>query len=398
MTALVSDFGKLDVERVRAETPGLSARIHLDNCGSSLVPQAVLDAQQSHLALETRLGGYVAQEQQSERLSAVYASAAQLMGGGADDYALAGSAVDGWTKAFYSIPMGADDNIVTSYNEYCSNFVALLQRAKRDGVEIRVARPGKDGKLDLDHLESLIDARTKVICLTHVPSSSGQIAPAGKVGEIARRHDILYLLDACQSVGQMAVDFEEIGCDMATGTGRKFLRGPRGIGFLYVNEKARSRIDPVVLTNQAASWTADDDYELRTDAGVFEAWERSCVNQLGFGAAIDYLLDIGPANVEARLRALSRHLRAGLNSMKGVTHTCQDDAEAAIITFNKAGWTAAEIKEAMEKQGIATQVASVVHTRLDLGARGIDTTARISPHYFNTVEELDAFLNALEAL
>jgi cysteine desulfurase/selenocysteine lyase len=398
MTALTDVFSDRELADIRLATPGLSARIHLDNCGSALISEQVLKAQQKHLELEVEYGGYVAQEQQSEGLAAVYSSLAHLFGGKNSDYALAGSAVDAWTKAFYSVPMQAGDNIITAYNEYCSNFVAYLQRAQRDGIEIRVAKAGEDGKLDLEHLEALIDGRTQLISLTHVPSSSGQVAPVKKVGEIAKRHNKIYLLDVCQSVGQLEVNLEDIGCDMATATGRKFLRGPRGIGFLYINENARNSIEPVVLTNQAATWTGDNEYELRGDAGVFEAWERSCVNQLGLGAALDYMKQLGVPRIEARLKYLSDYLRAGLKAIPDVEHTCQDDATAAIITFNKKGLTAVEIKAAMEKQGIATQVASVVHTRLDLGARGIDTTARISPHVYNGVGELDTFLNKLEAL
>ncbi len=398
MTALTGKFTAKDIRRLRSETPGLPGRIHLDNCGSALVPRAVVDTLEAHLRLESLVGGYVAQEQQSKRLSEVYHSAARLLGGKNTDYAMVGSAVDGWTKAFYSVPMAPGDNIVTAYTEYCSNYVAFLQRVRRDGIEIRVARPGADGVLDLDHLESLVDARTRLISVTHVPSSSGQVLPAEKIGEIARLHGILYLLDACQSVGQMQVNFDQIGCDMATGTGRKFLRGPRGIGFLYINEKARRLIDPVVLTNQAACWSATDRYDLRTDAGLFEAWERSCMNQLGLGAAFDYALGLGIDQISDRVSSLSAYVRAGLKEISGVTPTCQPAASAAIITFNKKGLTASDIKALMEKQGIATQVASVVHTRLDLEARGIDTTARVSPHYYNTTEELDSFLNALDML
>jgi len=398
MTLKEPEFTARDIERLRNDTPGLPGRIHLDNCGSALVSRPVVEAQLAHLHLESQVGGYVAQEQQSERLSQVYYSLASLLGGESTDYALVGSAVDGWTKAFYSLPMERGDNVVTAYNEYCSNYVAYLHRAKRDGMEIRVAKPDNEGKLDLVHLESLIDERTKLISLTHVPSSSGQIAPVEEIGEIAQAHGVLFLLDTCQSVGQLSVNFEQIGCDMATGTGRKFLRGPRGVGFLYINQKTRNQIDPVVLTNQAAGWVDDNLYDLRTDAGVFEAWERSCVNQLGFGAAVDYLLELGVGKTTKRTGMLAAHLRKGLASIKGITPTCQPDSTAAIITFNKKGWSAAEIKVAMEERAIATQVAKVAHTRLDLGARGIDTTARISPHYYNTIEEMDQFLNVLEAL
>lgn len=398
MTALETEFTQDEINQVRTDTPGLSSRIHLDNCGSSLVPRAVVEALQAHLELETRVGGYVAQEQQSEQLAAVYRSLARLLGGQPTDYAFVGSAVDGWSKAFYSIPLGPSDNIVTAYNEYCSNFVSYLQRAKRDGVEIRVARPTAEGTLDLDHLASLIDANTKLISLAHIPSSNGQAAPVYEIGKIAKSRNILFLLDACQSTGQRPVNFEEIGCDMATGTGRKFLRGPRGTGYVYINEKARSVVDPVVLTNQAAAWTEDNAYELRSDAGIFEAWERSCMNQLGFGAALDYLLDLGVKKSTDRLSILSGHLREGLAAMAQVTPTCPVGADGAIITFNKAGWQAEDIKAEMAKHDIGVQVSRIVHERLDMGARGLETAVRISPHYYNTIEELDRFLNVLEGV
>jgi len=394
-SALITD---LDLERLRAETPGVHGRLHLDNCGASLMPTPVVEAMKAHLQREVELGGYVAQEQQSEAHAAVYRSLAKLTGGTPEDYALTGSAVEAWNKAFYSVPFEAGDNLITAFNEYCSNFVAILHRAKTAGVEVRVARAGADGTLDLDHLESLIDSRTKLIAISEVPSSSGQVNPVKAVGDIARAHDVLYLLDACQAVGQMAVKVEEVGCDMLTATSRKFLRGPRGVGFLYAGARARGRLKPVMLTNQAAAWVAADHYELRHDTRVFEAWERSMVNELGFGAALDYLLGLGPDRAFARTQKMAAYLRAGLARLKGVTMTCPADAHAAIITFNKEGFDAAEVKTWMNAMGVGVQIASVVHTRLDLEPRGIDSAARVSPHYYNTVQELDRFLELVDAL
>lgn len=398
MTPLSSPIANSFIDRVRAETLGLGDRVHLDNCGSALMPAPVIDAMRTHLEAEIRFGGYVAQEQQSQSLEAAYEAIAGLLGASRADIALTGSAVEAWAKAFYSIPLKAGDNIVTAFNEYCSNYVSFLQQAKRHGAEVRVARAGEDGQLDLDHLESLIDVNTRLIAIAQVPSSSGQINPVKEVGEIAKRHDVIYLLDACQAVGQMPVNVREIGCHMLTGTSRKFLRGPRGVGFLYVAAGLLPDLDPVFLSNQAAVWKDDNAYQLREDAGVFEDWERSVVNQLGFGAAVRYLQHLGSESCFERARELAAHLRRGISGMKGVIPTCPEGSEAAIVTLNKEGLSAPDIKAALEKQGIAVQVANVIHTRLDLGARGIETTLRVSPHYYNTVEELDRFLDALEAL
>jgi selenocysteine lyase/cysteine desulfurase len=394
----VLPFSAAEVEKLRAETPGVSKRLHLDNCGASLMPSPVLRAVREHLALEEKLGGYVAHEQQSVAHEHVYSSLAGLLGGQAKNYALTSSAVDAWNKAFYSVPFRPGDNLVTAFNEYCSNYVAFLQQARRFGVEIRVVKAAPDGSLDVGHLESLVDARTKLIAVAAVPSSSGQVNPVADIGRIAREKGIYYLLDACQAVGQLPVNVEEIGCDMLTGTSRKFVRGPRGVGFLYASDRVLAELEPAMLSNQAAAWVEDNRYELRPDARRFEDWERSVGNQLAFGAALDYLMSLGPERAFASTQARALELRRKLALVNGVAMTCPEGAHAAIVTFNKQGLAAPEVKKRLEAQGIAVQVASVVHTRLDLAARGIDTTVRVSPHYYNTSGEIDRFVAAVDAL
>jgi len=269
---------------------------------------------------------------------------------------------------------------------------------KNRGIDIRVARQAPEGGIDLAHLQSLIDNRTALISISHMPSSSGEINQVEQVGEIARSAGVLYQLDACQSVGHVPVDVGRIGCDILTGTSRKFLRGPRGIGFLYVNQKARSVMEPVVLTNQSAEWSGADDYSLRQDARVFEAWERSVINQLGFSAAIDYLLELG---VEAATRQIAKnatYLRKRLPDLKNVTVECPSGAVSAITTLNIAGRSPLEVKSVLEDQHIAVQTSSVAHTRLDMERRGIESAVRVSPHYYTSTDDMDTLLTALEAL
>ncbi len=398
MTADSTGFDQNQLREVRCQTPGLVGRVHLDNCGSALMPQPVVDALKQALDREVAVGGYVAQEQQAGALEGSYQSLVRLFGGDAGDFAFVGSAVDGWTKAFYSLPMAAGGNIVTAYNEYCSNYVAYLQIAKRHGVEIRVAQQAETGGIDLDHLSSLIDDKTQVISISHMPSSSGEINQVAEVGRIAKTAGVLYVLDACQSAGHVPVSVADIGCDVMTGTSRKFLRGPRGIGFLYVNEHARSVMDPIVLTNQSAEWTRKDAYTLRKDARVFEAWERSVVNQLGFTAAVDYLLDIGVDAATNQIARNALYLRKKLADCATVKMACPPSATSAIITFNLEGKTPVDVKARLAEQGIAVQIASVVHTRLDLERRGIDSAVRVSPHYYTSQSDMDRFIEAIQAL
>lgn len=388
----------MDLDRIRRETPGISSRLHLDNCGASLMPQPVIDAVKAHLDLESQVGGYVAQERVSDRVEAFYSRAAALFGGEATDYAFAPSAVDAWVRAFYSVPMAEGDIVVTAFNEYCSNFIAYLQQAERRGLQIKVIGTDRSGALDLGDLaSSLEDDRVKLVSLSQVPSSSGQVNDVAAVGRLTRAAGVPFLLDACQSIGQMPVNVADIGCDMMSGTGRKFLRGPRGTGFLYVAPSMREKLDPVFLTNASASWTRTDGYDLRGDARLFEGWEKSIASLLGLSEAMSYYKALGVDACGTRTQQQGALLRSGLAAMDHVDMTCPPGSDAAIITFRLGTIEPDKLKAELESDGIAIQVARDIHTRLDLEARGYQSLVRVSPHYFTSDQEIDRFLDRIQA-
>ncbi len=381
---------------LRSDTPGIKGRLHLDNCGSSLMPMPVIDAVKSHFALEAEVGGYVAQERHQGDIEYFYDRLACLLGGDQTEYAFTPSAVEAWVRAFYSVPMHEGDNIVTAFNEYCANYIAYVHQARRRGVEIRTIGANKQGQLDLDALAAAVDDRTRLISISLVPSSSGQINDVAAVGRIARRAEVMFLLDACQSIGQLPVNVAEIGCDMLTGTGRKFLRGPRGTGFLYVSHQARERLDPVFLTNASGRWVdAPDQFDMRDDARIFEGWERNIAGMLGLSAALGYLLDNGVERLTSRLQHVARTLRSGLAALPNTEMTCPAESDAAIITFSVDGHSADDVKKILEAENIAVQIARAEHTRIDLQARGIESVVRVSPHYFTSEEEIDRFLQRI---
>ena len=274
----------------------------------------------------------------------------------------------------------------------------MMDLAKRDGIEIRVARPDENHALDVDHLASLIDDKTKLIAISHVPSSSGQINSVAEVGKIAKAAGVLYLLDACQAIGQLPVNVDAIGCDMFAGTSRKFLRGPRGVGFMYVSTKALGELDPVMMSNQSAMWTASNQMDVREDTRVFEAWERSVALQLGFGAALDYLLSIDTDAALERTIEMGAYLRQKLAEVNDVRIADPQGPLAAIVTFEMQGRDPVEVKAKLADKNIAVNVASVVHTRLDLEARGIESLLRASPQYYTLHEEIDRFVDAIASV
>lgn len=384
-----------DLQRLRAETPGCRHVTHFNNAGASLPPQPVLDAVIGHLQLEAMIGGYEAAAQAQDRQAAVYQSIARLINCAPEEVALIENATRAWDMAFYSLRFQKGDRILTSIAEYASNYIAFLQVAQRDGVEI-VAIPNDDhGQISVAALQEMIDPRVKLIAITHVPTNGGLIQPAAAVGTITRQYGIPYLLDACQSVGQLQIDVAAIGCDFLSATGRKYLRGPRGTGFLYVRRAMLDRLDPPFLDLHAASWVAPDRYEMLPDARRFENWERPVAGLLGLGAAVDYALEIGSARIEAELRRKAAQLRQGLAAIAGVSVRDIGIEQGGIVTFTKDAISGAQIKSALAADKINVSVSSRSSTYLDMSARHLSEVVRASVHYFNTEDEIDQLVDAV---
>ena len=379
----------MDLQRIRADTPAADGQTFLHSAGSSLMPRPVVEAMVDHIRLEERLGGYAAADREQGRLDAVYDSVAGLLNAAPDEIALVENATVGWQMAFYALPFAPGDRILTVQAEYAANYVAYLQTAKRHGVVIDVAPNDETGALDVAALERMIGPRTRLIAITWIPTNGGLVNPAAEVGRIARAHNIPYLLDACQAVGQMPVDVEALGCDMLSATGRKFLRGPRGTGFLYVRRALMLSLEPPMIDHFAAPWTADDAYTLRPDARRFETWENSYAARLGLGAAVDYARAIGLDAIEARCRLLAGRLREGLSVMNHITLLDLGRDPSAIVSFQVAGLGARQVLDAAEADGIVIGASLPNSTRLDSEARNLPVILRASPHYFNTEAEVD---------
>lgn len=387
-----------DLARARRDTPGVSHVLHFNNAGSSLPPQPVVDAMVDHLRLESTIGGYEAHDRRREAIDRPYAALAKLLNAKPNEIAVVENATRAWDMAFYSVPLKAGDRILTARSEYCSNFVAFLHRVKRDGVEIDVAPSTPSGEVDADALAALVTDRTRLIAITHVPTSGGLVNPAAKVGAVAQRSRIPFLLDACQSVGQMPIDVEEIGCDMLSGTGRKFLRGPRGIGFLYVRESLLAKLDPPFLDDHAADWLRDDAYDVRQDARKFETPECSFAAKIGLGVAVDYAMAWSMPAIADRVVGLAETLRANLRERCGAATHDLGSQRCGIVTFTLPKLAADEIKAALHAQAINVTVSVAQSTRLDMMPRGLDRVVRASVHYYNSEEEIEMFTQAIERL
>ncbi|WP_437655715.1 aminotransferase class V-fold PLP-dependent enzyme [Sorangium sp. So ce1182] len=385
----------MDIAALRRDTPACASVVHFNNAGASLPPAVVVDTVVEHLRREAEIGGYEAQAEAAARLEAVYGSVARLIGAEPGEIALVENATRAWDMAFYSLRFGPGDRILTAQAEYASNYIAFLQVARRTGAEIVPVPSDESGAVSLPELDRLLDERVKLIAITHVPTNGGLINPAEAIGRRARAAGVPFLLDACQSVGQMPVDVEALGCDMLSATGRKYLRGPRGTGFLYVRRALLDRLEPPFLDLHAARWTAPDRYEVRPDARRFENWESYIAGRLGLGAAIDYALRLGLPAIRDRVFALAERLRARLAELPGVTVRDVGARRCGIVTFTRAGEDAAAVKARLGAQGIHVSVSTAAGTLLDFEARGIPDLVRASVHYYNDESEIDRLVAAL---
>jgi cysteine desulfurase / selenocysteine lyase len=387
-----------DIQRARLETPGCSEVLHFNNAGAALMPRQVLEAVVNHVQLESRIGGYEAEDQAHSAIEHTYDAIGRLLGCTREEIAIVENATRAWDMAFYSFRFRPGDRILTARAEYASNFIAYLQVAQRTGASVEAIDDDEFGQVSVPALRRAMDERVKLISMTHVPTNSGLVNPAPAIGAIAREWGVPFLLDACQSVGQMETRVDELGCDLLSATGRKYLRGPRGTGFLYVRSALLERLEPPFLDLHAATWSARDRYELRPDARRFENWESNVAGRIGLGVAVDYAQAWGLAALQQRIFALADRLRSELSSLPGVTVRDPGSVRCGIVTFTVDGLATSDVQRALRRQRINVTTSSIASTRLDMEARNLDSVVRASVHYYNDGHEIARFCEAVASL
>jgi cysteine desulfurase / selenocysteine lyase len=383
----------LDIALLRAETPGCAKVAHFNNAGASLQPRPVLDAVREHLDAEALMGGYEAADAAAARLTETYASLARLVGASPDEIAINENATRAWDTVFYGLRFRPGDRVLTTTSEYGSNAIAIAHAAREHGVKIEIVPDDEHGQISVEALEATIGDDVRLVAVNHAPTHDGLVNPVAEVGRLAREAGAFYLVDAVQSVGQLALDVDAIGCDALSATGRKFLRGPRGTGFLYVRRSALDRISPVFLDDRSAVWIGPESYEVQGDARRFESYERSAALQLGLGAAAEYAMAIGLDVIEHRVTELAALLRAALAEVPGVTVRDRGLHRSGIVTFTHRDRPAAEIVSSLAERKINVRLSEQSY-RWDEGVAPLPRV-RASVHYYNTEREISQLIAAL---
>ena len=327
-----------------------------------------------------------------------YTEAARLINAAEDEIAIVANASDGVNKILHSIPWETGDVILTTEVEYGNCYLNYLKLKEEKGIEVKIVPSDDDGNILLEKMEEMISPKVKLIAVTHIPTNSGLIMPVEKIGEIAEKHHILYLLDACQSVGQIPVDVKKIQCDFLSTTSRKYLRGPRGMGFIYVRKEVLEKLKPATLDMVTAHWKDADNYDLDCNIKIFEQWEKSYALVLGFSKALSYLNNLGVENTWKRIQHLSSYLRSELEKIGGIEITDIGKNQCGIVTFSVAGVESEELVNALLQQGINLSSSLRFSSVLDMDKRGLTGVCRASVHYYNTEDEIDILVEKVEQI
>jgi selenocysteine lyase/cysteine desulfurase len=391
-------FSEAEIQAFRAATRGTAERIHLNNAGASLPPDAVVNVMVDFLQEEALYGGYETEAKYRAQLDHTHTLIAQLIHANADEIALVENASAAWDIAFNGLNFQPGDEVITSEMEYASNVLGLLNAQKLYGIVIKMIPNDASGNFPVTALEATITPQTKLIAVTQIPSTAGNVLPAAAIGEVARKHKIVYLLDACQSVGQMPVDVQAIGCDMLAVTGRKYLRGPRGSGFLYVRREMQDKLKLMFFDGRTVSSMNQQGFVVRQDARRFEWYEKNFAVVLGLRKAVEYALEIGVERIWQRIQYLSSLLRQGLREIEGATVHDQGDELCGIVTFSLSGVPAMEIKTKLAAKQINVNIGFAKSTLYYMNRKGLDGIVRASVHYYNTEEEIERVCRELSSL
>src|SRR5258707_10642973 len=388
------------VKQWREDTPGCANQIHFNNAGSGLMPRAVLEAITGHLNREANLGGYESADDAEDAVAEAYANVAKVLGTQPRNIAVVENSAVGFVQAVSAFDFEAGDVIVTTRNDYISNQLAYLSLARRYGVEVRRAADLVSGGADPQSVKELLrDPRVRLLAVTWVPTNSGLMQPVEALGEVAEAAGGPYLVDGCQAVGQIPVDVAKLRCDFFSGAARKFLRGPRGIGFLSVSDRALQRGDfPVYIDMRGADWLSADSFAPAPDARRFENWEFAFSLVLGLGEAARYALGVGVEGAGRRARKLAATLRGKLSALSGIRVLDRGSELAALVTIEVAGWDATELSKLLRTRGINSSASLRAYAVIDMDEKRAASALRFSPHYYNTEEEIDRVVEQLKSM
>jgi selenocysteine lyase/cysteine desulfurase len=404
-TPIKTFFTEEEIKKFRDETTGCRFVNHLNNAGAGLMPDVVTRAILEHTKLEAQLGGYEASDAREEAILDFYNQAALLINAKPTNIAFTASATDSFSRALSSIPFQAGDTILTDRDDFISNQVQFLSLEKRLGVKLVRVNNAEEGGIDLNDLqEKLQSIKPKLLAITHIPTNSGQVQPAEKIATIWSdfKKDHLrswYILDVCQSIGQRNINVQKLKCDFLSVTNRKFLRGPRGTGFLYISDETLAdELEPMFIDMRGADWTSENKYQQQKTAKRFEDWEFAYSLVIGSAKAIEYCRNAGIDKITGAINLLSTHLRSSLANNSKIRLLEKSPDVSSSVTLTVAGLSPDKIVNELRSKHINVVASYRQFAVLDFNDKNVDWAIRVSPHYYNTIDEVNTFVSEMNRM
>lgn len=370
----------------------MTPRHYFNHAGCSLITARTKGAVVEQLEREEHLGSFKAEQAAASEMRALYALAGKAVGAAGDDMALTDSHTTGWTKALHALNIQSGDVLLTTQSEWGGNLKALHHLAHRVGAVVKLVQADERGVTRLEHLMALMTAKVKLISVTWLGSNGGHLEPAQAIGAVARDHGVPYFLDASQVVGQMPVDVKALGCDVLTTPGRKWLRGPKGTGLMYL------RAEFLAQLQQAGAFDGLLAPGTTLTAKHFETPSTSWPVHMGLKAALEQFHALGAQALQDQILANTRCIWDGLRTVPQVRFLSDGMPQHGLLSFTVAGHTAAEVKAYLMAQGMEVAANQAAFTPLDMHARHLDAVVRVSAHASTAAEDLEDLVRALHGL
>lgn len=377
--------------------------IHLNNAGASMVSDETMRIMVAHLKLEQSIGGYEAATFNNASLEEFYAVAGKLVGCDKNDIAFFDSATRAWNTLIFSMKIGAGDKIITTTLEYGSNILSLQSLAEKTGAELIKLAVGSDGYVDIEELTNHLDERVKLVAASHAPAHCGTMLNVNEIGKCLDGHAAVFLVDACQTLGQLPISVAELRCDALVGTGRKWLRGPRGTAFIYVSEALASSLNSVSIGVSNAQWLEKPQngshVSFMAKAKRLESWERSMAGQLGLTNAIkEFLNQNSVGAISKAIQSFRAKIEDGVRQNNNLVLYPSGNKGSGIVTFHCKNRSANSVKIELAAKYINVSVVGNLVAPWDFSAKQLPDLIRVSPHYINNNEEILSFCKTIQTL
>jgi cysteine desulfurase/selenocysteine lyase len=405
-----TESDSLDVESIRADFPILEREfdgeqlVYLDNAATSQTPEQVIDTIADYYR-ETNANVHRGLHQLSQEASIAYEDAhdrlAEFVGasGGREEMIFTRNTTESENLVAYAWGLNElepGDTVVTTEMEHHSSLVTWQQIGKRTGADVEYIRVDEDGYLDMEHAKELIDDDTQMVSVVHVSNTLGTINPVEELADIAHDHGAYIFVDGAQSAPYMPVDVEAIDADFFAFSGHKMV-GPTGIGGLYAKRHLLEEMEPFLYGGEMIRSVSYEDATWNELPWKYEAGTPPIGQGIALAAAADYIDDIGRERIARHEHELAQYALDRLAEFDDIEvfGPGQGQRRAGLVAFDVEGVHAHDLSEVLNDYAVAIRAGhhctQPLHDKI-----GVTATARASFYIYNTKEEIDTMVEAID--